>query len=229
MDVTEEILLQNLIYGSSDNTNPAGLVSSRSLNYATGPSIQRPDTAHIALIPYTLRFEDAVGPFGVDNYFCKVNVNLDTRYLLQCFEEPFWECAQIKGQNDAPSDYEQGWNQANVDVLADLIPINSYDPANLSIALSRKSDAFLSVDLENLKTGNQYVDNWLDMRLYTSEREMHPYNRMYIKSQDMFYIGIAARNSRRLPYNIQCTVGTEYIAGDAMTDEQRRYIAKNTL
>ena len=229
MDVTEEILLQNIVYGSSDNTDPASLVSSRSLNYATGPSIHRPDKARIELIPYSLHFADAVGPFGVDNYFCKVTVNLDLRYALKCFEEPSWECAQINGKNDDPTDYEQGWNQANIDVLLDPVPVNSYDPSRLSVALSRKADAYVSIDLDNLKTGNQYIDNWLDMRLYTSERQMHPFNRMYIRSQDFFYVGIAARNSRRLPYNIKCTVGTDYIAGDAMTADQRQYIAKNLL
>lgn len=222
MDVTEEILLQNLIYGSSDNTDPRSLVSSRSLNYATGPSISRPDTAKIELIPYTLKFESAVGPFGVDNYFCKVTVKLDTRFTNVCIEETGWECAVIKNVPDN----EQYWNSAVIDYAKDLTEVNTYLPATLNDSLSAKNNAYISVELENLKTGNQYIDAWVSTCLYTSQREMHPYKQMFVRPNDMFYLSISARNSRRLPFNVECVVGKTYISEEDMTDEQRRYIAR---
>lgn len=225
MDVTEEILLQNIIYGSSDNTNPNGLASSRSLNYAIGPSISRPDTAKIELIPYTLKFESAVGPFGTDNYFCKVTVRLDPIYAAKCYEDEGWECARIQNVED----YAPGWNQADIQQFKDTETVNTYDPANISFELVQRPDAYLSVDLENLKTGNHFIDAWVSTCLYTSHREMHPYKQMFIRSNDMFYLSISARNAYRLPYNVQCVVGKTYVSQSDMTDEQRRYIAKSCV
>ena len=46
---------------------------------------------------------------------------------------------------------------------------------------------------------------------------------MYIRPRDFFYIGFHARNDRRLPYKIDCTVGQQL--EDRQSIEQR-YIAK---
>ena len=87
-------------------------------------------------------------------------------------------------------------------------------------------ELFSFFDLSNLKTGNKYIDNWFDVRLYTSSREEHPYDRMYVRANDFFYIGFHARNTRRLPYNVECIVGNEYVSEENLTDDQRRYIAR---
>ena len=42
MDVTKEILYNHRIYGASDNTAANRTAAGKSLNYAEGPSIQRP-------------------------------------------------------------------------------------------------------------------------------------------------------------------------------------------
>ena len=48
--------------------------------------------------------------------------------------------------------------------------------------------------------------------LYTrTEKKMWGYDKMYIRPKDHFYIGIHARNTRQLPYNVEVTVGNEFL------------------
>ena len=222
MDVTAEILQNHLIYGASDNTAPAGLSSSRSLNYANGPSITRPDQIKVRLIPYTLKYQDSVGLFGAENYFVKVSVNLDTNVAAKCFEEEGWDCAVVR----VLSTKDPYYDEVTADINKDLNTVNTYEPIFFNEALTTIANAYIEVNLSNLKTGNIYVDNWLDTRLYTADREEHPYDKMYIRENDVFYVGIHARNTRRLPYNIECVIGESYISYEDMTDDERRYIAR---
>ena len=222
MDVTEEILQNHLIYGASDNTAPQGLAASRSLNYAAGPSITRPDNVGVSLIPYTLKYKGAVGLFGAENYFVKVKVSLDPTVVFKCYEEPYWECAVIYNSVDNDPYY----NEAILDFDKDLNIENTYEPARLNMSLSTRFDAFVSVDLNNLKTGNIYIDSHLDVRLYTADREEHPYDQMFVRQNDYFYIGFHARNTRRLDYNVDVVVGDTYISEKDMTDDQRKLIAR---
>jgi len=222
MSVTAEIIRDHQIYGASDSTAPGGIVSSRALNYAAGPSITRPEEIAIALIPYTLKYEGAVGLFGVENYFVKVKVNVNREYAEACFEEPYWECAHISSYIDTDSYY----TSAIINDSLDLVTVNTYDPSRLDNSLSQRFNPYVSVDLKNLKTGNIYVDNWLDIRLYTANREEHPYDQMFIRENDVFYIGFHARNTRRLAYNVNCVIGSKYLAEDELTAEQRKLIAR---
>ena len=193
MDVTDQILLYNQIYGASSNTQPQGLSASKSLNFANGASIQKPDLTRVTVVPFTLKYQGTTGLFGAENYFVRVNTDVPLDFTTRCFEEKFWECAFF---SDAPHD-----------------PASVYD------------DSYISVDLNNLKTGNTYIDSWLDVRLYTKEREEHPYDKMYVRLRDYFYIGFHARNTRRLDYNVEAIVGNELVeAGDV---EDTRYIAKS--
>ena len=222
MDVTEEILYNHLIYGASDNTAPQGLSSSRALNYAAGPSITRPDKLNVSLIPYNLHYKGTVGLFGTENYFVKVTVSLDPNVVSKCFEEPFWECARITNAIEKDVYYDE----AVIDYRKDFTTVNTYDPAQINMSLSTRFDAYVSVDLNNLKTGNIYIDDWLDVRLYTAQREEHPYDQMFVRQNDSFYVGFHARNTRRLDYNVDVIVGDTYISEKDMTDEQRSYIAR---
>ena len=222
MDVTEEILQNHLIYGASDNTAPQGLAASRSLNYAAGPSITRPDNVNVSLIPYTLHYKGAVGLFGTENYFVKVKVTLDPTVVFKCYEEPYWECAVITNKSDTDPYYAE----AILDFDKDLTTVNTYEPAQLNMSLSTRFDAFVSVDLTNLKTGNIYIDSHLDVRLYTADREEHPYDQMFVRQNDYFYVGFHARNTRRLDYNVDVLVGSTYISEKDMSDEQRKLIAR---
>ena len=133
-----------------------------------------------------------------------------------------WECAVIYNYVDTDPYY----NEAILDFNKDLAIENTYEPARLNMSLSTRFDAFVSVDLNNLKTGNIYIDSHLDVRLYTAEREEHPYDQMFVRQNDYFYVGFHARNTRRLDYNVDVVVGDTYISERDMTDDQRKLIAR---
>ena len=222
MDVTEEILRNHLIYGGSDYTAPHSLVGSKSLHYANGPTMQRPIQERVTVIPRTLRYQDVTGLFGVENCFVRVHVDCDLDITLKCYEEPYWECARISNELQDPASF---YDVAVIDYSKDLEPlVNDYQPATLSMRKRATTDSYVSVDLTNLKTGNRYNDDWLDVRLYTSERMEHPYDKMYVRLHDHFYIGFHARNTRRLPYNVSCLIGDELVSSNDVEDT--RYIAR---
>ncbi len=210
-DVTQRILDRHTIYGASDNTQPAYSSANKSLNYHTGGSISSPELNNVSIVPFTLNYKDTVGLFGQENHFIKVNVSIDKKTAFACFEEPGWECA-VMTQKDIS--IINTYVPAVVDETLDLETVNTYDPAKILLnTLATKADPYISVDLENLKTGNKYIDAWFDVRLYTKAREEHPYDKMYVRLNDFFYIGFHARNTRRLPYNVKCVIGQEYISG----------------
>ena len=211
-DVTNQILKTKEIYGASDNTNPGYASADKSLNYAAGGSIQKPELDRVTIIPYTINYKDTVGLFGKENHFVRVDVNIKPEVAFACFEEEGWECAMIYTDLDLSTVYT--YQRAIADPKIDLTTVNTYDPAAIQQnSLARKPDAYVSVDLENLKTGNKYIDSWFDVRLYTASREEHPYDKMYVRLNDFFYIGFRARNTRRLPYNVKCVIGQEYVSG----------------
>lgn len=206
MDVTREILNNHLVYGASDNTNPNGLAASKSLNYAKGASIQRPVLENVSVVPRRLKYADTVGLFGAENVFVKVDLNIkDTGNL--CFEEPGWQCLKITlGAFPVVNTYYT----AVMDPDKDLVTENTYEPAQIVNSLASINNPYVGVSLANLKTGNKYIDAWFDVRLYTKAREEHPYDEMYLPVSDYFYIGFHARNTKRLPYNVECLIGTGY-------------------
>ena len=210
-NVTPQILKTHEIYGASDSTNPAYSSANRSLNYAAGGSITSPEQDRVTIIPYTINYKDTVGLFGKENHFVRVNVNIDKATAFACFEEEGWECAMITNKDLS---IINTYLPAEIDETKDLSIVNTYEPARFTQnSLATKFNAYVSVDLENLKTGNKYIDNWFDVRLYTKAREEHPYNKMYVRLNDFFYIGFHARNTRRLPYNVKCVIGQEYLSG----------------
>jgi len=221
MDVTDQILQHTRIYGASDNTAPQNLSASKSLNFANGASIQRAEDQRVTVIPYTLKYKGTTGLFGAENYFVKVHADVPLDFTFKCFEEPYWECARISTEELDPSSLYQ---QAIIDETKDLEIVNTYEPAQITFKKKAATDSFISVDLNNLKTGNTYIDSWLDVRLYTSEREEHPYDKMYVRLHDFFYIGFHARNTRRLDYNVEALIGNELVTASAVEDT--RFIAR---
>lgn len=208
MDVTQEILNHNLTYGASDNTAPGDLVAAKALNYAQGASIQKPILENVSIIPRRLKYADTIGLFGAENVFVKVNLHVrDTG--SGCFEEDGWACMNITaGEYPTVSTYVQ----AVLDQEADPNTVNTYEPIAITNSLAAINNPYVGIQLSNLKTGNKYIDAWLDVRLYTKQKEEHPYDEMFLPANDYFYIGFHARNTRRLPYNVECLIGTEYIA-----------------
>ena len=218
MDVTREILKNNIIYGASDYTAPSSLVGSKSLNYADGPTIQRPVYREISVVPFTFNFKSDVGLFGVENYFTKIQLKILGDTVFACYEEPGWECAKISRRNPE----ETYWSLAEVDYGYPCVELNTYQcPAVQENTLPvSNSDAYLSVDIINNKTGNKHNDNWIDTRLYSKSREEHDYERMWVRPKDFFYLGIHARNTRRLPFDVSCVIGLEYAAYDAIPNKR---------
>ena len=219
MDVTQEILKNTEIYGASDYTAPWSLASSKSLNYAAGASIQKPVQERVTVLPRRLKYQDTTGLFGAENVFIKVDLKIiDTGNL--CFEEPGWECLKI---TFADSELLNTYYTAEYDVALDLETVNTYEPAVITNKLASIPSPHVGVSLTNLKTGNKYIDAWFDVRLYTKAREEHPYDEMYVPINDYFYIGFHARNTKRLPYNVECLIGTGY---KSKNDIDPRLIAK---
>jgi hypothetical protein len=219
MDVTQEILKNTEIYGASDYTAPWSLASSKSLNYAIGASIQKPVQERVTVLPRRLKYQDTTGLFGAENVFIKVDLKIiDTGNL--CFEEPGWECLK---NTFSDSELLNTYYTAEYDVNLDLETVNTYEPAVITNKLASIPSPHVGVSLTNLKTGNKYVDAWFDVRLYTKAREEHPYDEMYVPINDYFYIGFHARNTKRLPYNVECLIGTGY---KSQNDLDPKLIAK---
>jgi len=219
MDVTQEIQRNNLIYGASDYTAPGGLAASKSLNYADGPSLGRPAHQECSVIPFTFKYQSEVGLFGAENYFAKIDLNIDNSIASACFEEPGWKCAQMTIETTQADPY---YENGVVDREFICVTENTYKCPNIienklpNVGLN----AYVSIDLINKKTGNRFNDDWVDVRLYTKSREEHPHNRMWVKSKDFFYVGIHARNTRRLPFDVACVIGLEYAAYESIEDKR---------
>ena len=213
MDVSDQILQHHRIYGSSDYTASHATSSSRALNYANGGSIQKPEEERVTTLPRKISFKDSVGLFGSENYFVKVNMRIQNP-VSGCYEEAGWECARTSGEEMDPADPYTYLNtgdapgQAYIDEDADPDIVNTYEPAQfLGNTINNITNAAIKIDLKNLKTGNTYIDSWLDIRLYNKNKEEHPYDVMYVSYIEPFYIGFHARNTRRLPYNVSCEIG----------------------
>ena len=56
--------------------------------------------------------------------------------------------------------------------------------------------------------------------LYTRERKMWGFDKMYVRPKDFFYIGVHARNTRQLPYNVDVTVGAELLQGSEIKEKE---------
>jgi hypothetical protein len=217
MNVTTELLKANQAYSASDNTNPDRYASSKTLNYASGGSISKAETAEVNVVPSSLRYSDAVGLFGVENHFIKVKLNIIGDLVLKEYMEIGFVKSDI---NFSETEDDADFVSASVDQAGSESDTGYSSASTPPLTLPAIGlNAYLSVGLQNLKTTNMYNDSNLDVRLYTSEREEHPYDTMYIKPRDFFYVGIHARNTKRLPYNIQIDVGNEYKSLEAITDK----------
>ena len=220
MDVTNEIRKNHIIYGASDYTAPHRHASGRSLNYAAGPSITRPAIQNVSIVPFTLKYESEVGLFGAENYFVKVNLDILNSAAGVCYEEPFWFCGNVDYGSNEPPD---GFYSPGLVLKGDYAVEPGYIQANVNdnnLPYIPGSDSYISIDLNNLKVGNRFIDDWLDVRLYTKDREEHPFDRMYVRSNDFFYIGIHARNTKRLAFNVECVLGKEFLEYDAIQEKQ---------
>ena len=239
-DVTDQIIRYNELYGGSDNTAPSDLAASRSLNYAKSPTMQQAQRLKLTAFPFTFDFTGAVGLFGAENVYIRVDLDLDIIIGETDFEYDDYTSAKITYGFVPPYDL---YRQAEITVDADppppgntetlndlgrcqdylvnpeapvsdwIILTNCYIPAAITTAAPFvMENSLVSIDLKDLGVNNIYIDNWFETMLYTRDRRMWGYDKMYLHPKDTFYIGFHARNTRRLPYNVKCTVGEEYVA-----------------
>jgi len=217
MDVTKEIINNYIVYGASDYTSSKGNAASKQLNYASGASISKPEVQTIGVIPHTFKYQDSVGLMGAENYFVKVQLRIVGDIVRSCFEEEFFSCASIKSGQDQDSNY----TRAEYD-FATFPTVNTYEEAigaEDRLPFLPGGRGFLSIELNNLKTGNAYVDKDLDICLYTADRVSHPFDKMYVQANDHFYIGFHARNTKRVSYDAECTIGIELRSYDSISDK----------
>ena len=222
MDVTQQIN-RHMIASGSGSSRPEYYSVNRSLNYAkSSNSLINAAADRITAAPAIREYKDSVGLFGAENIFIKVDVDISNTLLLDgngVVQDDYIELAI--------TDVDDGgfyWDDAVVDYSLDLTTVNSYEPAVLDNSLNFIPNAVASVNLQNLKTGNKFIDCWFDTRLYTKERMEHPYDLMYVPLGSYFYVGFHARNTKRLPYNVRMTVGETIQSSDMLVGNQRRYL-----
>ena len=212
--------------GGSGSSNPAYYSSAKSLNYSSGSnSLQNAYPQNLTAIPVSFKYQDTVGLFGAENIFVRVNMDIQSS-------------GSVYTNNPNPSnDYYEVWTFPEDETInyyetglfkfgVDKETVNTYLPARISNDLSRAADAYVQIDLDNLRTGNKYIDAWLDVRLYQPSGQEHPYDRMYLPLKSHFYIGFHARNTRRLPYNVQVDIGRNLYAYLEIPKSEQQYVVR---
>ena len=225
VSVTQEQNRSRQLYGGGGSSNPAYLAPSKNLNFAVGSNTMlNARSERVTAIPYTSNYKDSVGLVGAENIFLKVDLNI--QYTNRGFDNEeilngdYYEANTL----DIADPGAPFWESVFFNFQEDLFIENTYEPVEVSTQFAFVPNGVVRVDLENLKTGNRFIDAWFDVRLYTKDRQEYPYDTMYIGVDDYFYIGFHARNTKRLPYNVRMTVGSEIISTYQLTAEQRKYL-----
>ena len=222
MDVTQEIQLRGQSY-STGTTNPSGLVASRSLQFAKGPTMDRAVVTRISAIPQSLVYEDTVGLFGTENQYVRFELNAED--IIQGVDvedaDGYRTVLQDRGMDLSVvgSDYDGAVSDDSVQEDQSV-----YVKAVFTSLFADVRTTLVSIDLTNLRTGNMYVDNWVDVRLYDGHGRPHEYDKLYITPRSSFTLGIHARKANRLPFRLQIDIGFEILSVFDVTAEQRRYM-----
>ena len=224
MDVTQDINNRIQGYGGRPSSDPKYSSINRTLDYASqGSNINQAVPEPVTVLPVDLGYKDTVGLFGVENVYIKLDLNIQNINLSEAdlIENDYRDGTITSG----PILVVNTYTDADTDVTDDTVALNSYEPASMANVLSQYPNAVVSIDLTNLKTGNKYIDAWLDVRLYNRQRIEHPYDRMYVSLNDVAYLGFHARNTKRLPYNVKVRVGDVFSDITDLSQDQLRYMA----
>ena len=226
MNVTQQVVNIEQSYGGAPKANPEYYSTNRTLDYAkSSNSLLNARSENITSVPTTFAYKDSVGLFGAENVFIKVALDIQS-------SKAFYQDVPSTLENDYYSiyvntkdpDIDFYYDPVLMDFSKEFVTTNDFEPASINNNLDDIRSPVVSVIVNNLKTGNKFVDAWFDVRLYTKDRIEHAYDTLYIDPTSYFYIGFHARNTRRLPYNVSMTVGDSYIAESDLTSEQRRYL-----
>ena len=225
MDVTKQENAYRMSMGGSGSARPEYYSPNRTLDYAkTSNSLINARATRITAIPQSLNYKDSVGLFGAENIFLKIDLDiLSAVSVFDTNQTPINDYIPAIADFDNP-DEDLYYEPAVMNFSLDQFTINDYEPARIDNKIENIPEPLVRIDLNNLKTGNKYIDAWFDTRLYTKDRMEHPYDVMYIHPSSFFYIGFHARNTKRLPYNVRMTVGDEFLSEYDLTPEQRRYV-----
>ena len=208
--------------GGSGSHLPANYASSKTLNFAKdSATIQNARAEQVTAIPRRIDYSDTVGLFGAENVFVKVDLAIQSSSSAFANIEvpendyfPVWTFPET----DTINTYET----ALFDFALDKTIVNTYEPARISNDLSQFKKPYISVKLQNLKTGNKYIDAYFDVRMYTKDRQEFPYDEMFIGINDYFYLGFHARNTKRLPYNVRLDIGELYLEYYDLSPAQKK-------
>ena len=225
MNVTAEINKNIQQYGGSASSREDYLSSNKALNFAGGSNnINSAVGQSITAIPQFLDIKDEVGLFGAENNFIKIDLNiLSSTTIFENIDSkentylPVWTFNETEIIND--------FETAEFDFTLDIPIVNSYEPAFISNDLSQYRRPIISVSVQNLKSGNQYLDNWLDYQVYDNNKNPIDYDDFYIDVKSDFYLGFFARNTKRIPVNFKVLIGIEYLEfTDLSADQRKRFI-----
>ena len=208
--------------GGSGSHLPANYASSKTLNFAKdSATIQNARAEQVTAIPRRIDYSDTVGLFGAENVFVKVDLAIQSSSSAFANIEvpendyfPVWTFPET----DTINTYET----ALFDFTLDKTIVNTYEPARISNDLSQFEKPYINVKLQNLKTGNKYIDAYFDVRMYTKDRQEFPYDEMFIGINDYFYLGFHARNTKRLPYNVRLDIGELYLEYYDLSPAQKK-------
>ena len=225
MDVTQQENAYRLSKGGSGSARPEYYSPNRTLDFAKGSnSLINARPQRITAIPQAINYKDTVGLFGAENIFIKIDLEIQngiSGFLGGGVVVNTYYPAIVNLDID---DNNQYWDQCIFDFQKDLFIENTYEPARIDTGLDVVAQPLVRIDLNNLKTGNKYIDAWFDTRLYTKDRQEWPYDIMYINPSSFFYIGFHARNTKRLPYNVRMTVGDQIISKYELPESEQRYL-----
>ena len=222
MNVTTEINIKRNSMGGSGSSRQEYLSSNKSFNLAAGGNnINNAAPMLVTAIPVDVSMKDTVGLFGSENNFVKINVDIKSTTSL--FTSPGivendFEPVALKQDQDVENDFFTAF----FDFTKDPNPVDQFDPAFLSNTLSGYYRPVISVELFNLGTGNRFVVNWLDVQLYSRDRQPIDVDKIFTDLSSDIFVGIHARNTKRLPYNVKVVVGAEYLEYEDMTPAQRQ-------
>ena len=207
----------------SGSSRPEYYSVNRSLNYAKGSnSLINAAADTITAAPAVREYKDSIGLYGAENIFIKVDLDISNTLLLDgngILQDDYLDVVLL--DEDTGDFY---WDESVIDFNSGFTTVNTYEPAVLDNSLNFIPNAVASVNLQNLKTGNKFIDCWFDTRLYTKERMEHPYDLMYVPLGSYFYVGFHARDTKRLPYNVRMTVGEVIQNSDNLPGSERRYL-----
>ena len=214
MDVTREIRDKSNLMGGRPQ-NIAYVAAAKSLDFAKGNnSFRNARPITVGVFPYVAKFSDRVGLFGTENIFLKFEVGIRevNPLLIPSFNQYKVGTKDFEDARFRIGVRADNYTAASVKDHTDDYPnkINPFLPAEFSSSFPNFVEPITNVRIENLGVGNPYIDPHIDVRLYNRDGVPVDKNEGLIGGTDVFYVGIHTRSTKRLPYNIEVTVGELY-------------------